>query len=735
MKVICLGNYLPRQCGIATFTVNLVHSIISAAEMNGSAVEVEVIAMNDNGNSYSYPPIVSHTISDSDPGAYIEMAGYINRSGADVLLLQHEYGIFGGESGVLLLHLLRRVSIPVVVTFHTVFQQPGFHQKEVLKKVAGLATRIVIMNGLAIGFLTDIYGVPAEKIVRIPHGVPDFESSRHRLMPAPPEWKGRTVILTFGLIGRSKGLETVIRALPKVVERHPEILYVVLGKTHPNVVRYSGEEYREYLQQIIGKLGLGRYVMFIDRYVDELELMSLLKAADLYVTPYLSKTQITSGTLSYAIGGGCAVISTPYWHAEELLQDGRGLLFEFQDDSELARHIILLIDQPDVMKKMQEAAYAYGQSISWSRTGDAYLTILQQVGRETNEKHEEPAIDYPPIDFRHMHRMTFPEGILQHSLGAVPSLRHGFCLDDNARALLVALKACQLGLKSDVTGLITRYLTYIQLMQQPDGSFKNYLTFDRVPLDDDFPDDAFGRATWALGYLIRYAPGDSLMLTANEMFNRLMPHIGRLKYARGYANCILGLFHYVKRFPDQERFISLIIQLADNLCVRYYQHHLEDWHWFEDSLTYDNGLIPAALYMAHELTCKDEYLYVAGITRKFLEEKCFINSWLSLVGNKRWQRFSSSYELYAQQPIDALAMVLMYECAFKATGDRTFISQMLQSFRWFLGENDLGISVYDFETKGCNDGIEEKNINRNQGAESTMAWLMARLTVEPYLIF
>lgn len=732
MRIICLGNYLPRQCGIATFTDNLVKAILSASRISKSAIEIEVIAMNDPGGSYDYPPVVSRTINEREADEYIAMADYINQSGADVLLVQHEFGIFGGESGVLLLQLLRRVRLPIVVTFHTVLQQPGFHQKEVVKKIAELASRIVIMNGLALAFLTEVYGVVPGKIVRIQHGVPDFELNKGRLSPSPTAWANHKVMLTFGLIGRSKGIETVIRALPDVVSSHPELLYVVLGKTHPNIVRYSGEEYREYLQGLVVKLHLEDHVMFIDRYVDELELMSLLKAADLYVTPYLNKAQITSGTLSYAVSGGCAVISTPYWHAEELLADGRGLLFDFQNHGQLSQCVNKLLDNPEAMQVMQQKAYEYGQTITWPLMGKSYLDLLLLSTREVTSNLSFSR-NYPPIDFSHIRHLTLPSGLLQHALGSVPSLRHGFCLDDNARALLVTISAGVNGYPEDLSGLSMSYLAYMQLMQQADGHFKNFLSFDHQLTDDDFSDDAFGRSIWALGSLIRHCHSDSMFITAHEMFHKALPYISELKYARGYASCIFGLSHYNSRFPDQERFLHLAVKLADTLCQRYREHRRENWHWFEDALTYANGLIPASLYKAYEFTRDEEYLVVAETTRKFLESKCFREDWLSLVGNKRWLRYDSNYELYAQQPIDAAAMVLMYDSAFKATGSSAFVSQMFRSFDWFFGDNDLGICVYDDETKGCNDGIELMNVNRNQGAESTLAWLMARITVEPYL--
>jgi len=351
MKIICIGNYPPRKCGIATFTENLVKSIHTAATDHHMEIIVEVIAMNDLNQIYDYPDIVKLSINDNNPGDYLKAADYINNANADLCLFQHEYGIYGGNSGLLILSLLRRIKIPIVSTLHTVLQNPTFHQLEVLKKIAGYSEKVVIMNAMAIPFLTDVFGIPKSKIVTIEHGVPDFSMVDKKNLQKPSSWNNRKVILTFGLLGRSKGIETVIKALPSVVEKHPDVLYTVLGKTHPHVVKYAGEEYRESLEALTAELGLENNVEFLNQYVTEEELTNHLLASDIYVTPYLNKAQITSGTLCYAVGGGSAVVSTPYWHAEALLSEGRGRLFDFENHQELATILNELLDDPEELCK------------------------------------------------------------------------------------------------------------------------------------------------------------------------------------------------------------------------------------------------------------------------------------------------------------------------------------------------------------------------------------------------
>ncbi len=739
MKIICLGNYPPRQCGIATFTGNLINAILNAADIHAYNVEIEVIAMNDNGSSYNYPPIVGHVINDRVMNEYIMMAETINNSGAELCLLQHEFGIFGGESGVLLLGLLRRLKIPVVSTFHTVLKTPTFHQFEIMKKIAAYSSRIVVMNNLAIGFLTELYHVSREKIVRIEHGVPDYEIYKDQLLPKPTNWENRTIMLTFGLIGRSKGIETAIKALPAIVSKHPDVLYVILGKTHPSIVKNVGEEYRDFLHELVKSLNLEDNVVFINEYVSELELMSYLKAADLYITPYQNKAQITSGTLSYAVSSGCAVISTPYWHAEELLAEGRGCLFDFGNYKQLAQIVNQLLDNLDLMHQLQQKAYDYGKTIAWPKIGKAYLDLFDVTVSNRNQSEsiqiKELTINYPDFDIAHLKRLTDDTGLLQHARTNVPNYKAGYSLDDNARAILVCTTAYYQSNDQVYLDLLNKYMAYVAYMQQVDGYFKNFMTYEGALLDCT-SDDAYGRTIWALGYLIRFAPIEPYFHLALELFEHALPQLNNLTYARGYANCILGLYHYIKRFPDQEKYLKLLQVLSDQLCEKFNDHKRENWNWFETSLTYDNGLLPAALYKAYEISGNDTYLQVADESRLFLESKCFKEDWLSLIGNRKWLHLDRiyDYELFAQQPIDAMAMVILYKSAWEATGNKEYINKLLISFDWFFGKNDLDISLFDLESKGCNDGIEEFNINRNQGAESNLAYLISWLVAKPFIL-
>jgi len=737
MKVICIGNYPPRKCGIATFTENLVKSILTAAEIHSQNLDFEVIAMNDQGQDYDYPPIVTHSIRDRLRADYEKMADYINNSGAEICLLEHEYGIYGGDSGVLILSLLRNLQIPIISTFHTILEKPAFHQKEVLKKIGEYSSRIVVMSSLAVEFLTRIYEFPREKIVRIEHGVPDFFKVKDKPVHIPQSWKNRKVLLTFGLLGRNKGIETVIKALPSIVKQHPEVLYVVLGKTHPHVVKHAGEEYRNYLMNLTLELGLGKHIEFLDQYVQEGELMEYLLASDIYVTPYLNKAQITSGTLSYAVGGGSAVISTPYWHAEELLADGRGRLFNFNDYESLSKIVHELLEHPEELNRLKKMAYDYGLTIAWPKIGYQYLSVFREIIDEDKAgKVKRPLpFCYKIPDFHpdHLERLTDDTGMIQHAKGGVPNYKSGYCLDDNTRAIIVCLMAYRRSNDEKYLPLIYRYLAFMMYMQNRDGSFKNYLTYWRNSVEEVGSDDAFGRAMWALGYLIRFSPCDSLFQIAHELFHISIQQLSQLRHARGYANCILGLYHYIKRFPDQENFVKMLEMLADRQCQKYSDHNKPDWHWFETTITYDNGILPLALFQAYEIIEKPIYLQIARESSAFLENKCFKKGYLTLVGNGKWPSYVEPGTDFGQQPIDATTLILMYSSMYQKDGDERTLEKLKLSFEWFFGNNDLNLPLYDDETKGCNDGLEEFAMNRNQGAESALAYLMAWLVAEPYV--
>lgn len=735
MKIICIGNYPPRQCGIATFTENLIQSILNVSGVQKDLLEIEIIAMNDSDNVYQYPEIVKWSIQDQNKSDYIRASEYINKSGAEVCMLQHEYGIFGGESGLLLLALLRRIKIPIISTFHTVLQKPTFHQKEVLQKIAAYSSKVVVMNSLAIGFLKESFGIKPEKIVRIQHGVPDFGSYQYPFEKTIEEWKNRKIIMTFGLIGRSKGIDTVIRSLPQIIKDFPDVLYVVLGKTHPHIIKYAGEEYRDWLKKLAKELGVENHIMFIDQYVEENDLMNYLRQAYIYVTPYQNKAQITSGTLSYAVASGCAVVSTPYWHAIELLDEDRGILFDFNDSKTLSSIICELLSKPRKLEKYRQKAFSYGKSVTWSAIGASYISLLNQVTSEKKLKLYDvcKSLPKPELDLAHLKRLTDRSGVLQHAKSSIPYFSGGYCLDDNSRALVFSLLAYENQKSEDLLELIDIYASNILYMQREDGSFDNLLNYNKTIINDSFSEDALGRTFWALGSLVNRAPNDSLFQLGMDLFHRAEDHLSDIRYARGLANTIFGFDQMSKRFPDQEKYRLLINDFANKLVHLFNVNHSDGWNWFEETLSYDNALIPASLYVAYQINHDKTHFEVAESSRIFLESKCFKEHWLSLIGNERWPGKQDEFSLFAQQPIDAFAMAMMYDKVYHITNRTEFKEKLILSLYWFLGYNDLNISLFDSETKGCHDGIEEYNINTNQGAESLIAYLHTYLLATPFL--
>ncbi|MBN2348135.1 MAG: glycosyltransferase family 4 protein [Bacteroidales bacterium] len=733
MKLAFIGTYPPRECGIGTFTNNLFKSMLGNNGGRRNSYEGFIVALSDNNIVYEYPQEVKHIIRQEQQGDYLKAVRFINLSGADLCILEHEFGIFGGQSGVYILPLLHRLEIPLIVTLHTILKAPSYNEKAVLQEICKMASKIVVMSHKAIDFLVGIYKVPKNKIIFIEHGVPDIHFNREK---SRNEFKleSKKVLLTFGFIGRNKGIETVINAMPKVVAKHPEVVYIVLGKTHPNVLRHSGEEYRIFLMRLVKNLHLEKHVIFLNEFIDEPDLFKYLSASDIYITPYLNESQITSGTLSYAVGVGSAVISTPYWHAEELLADGRGRLFNFNDAVQLTNTLIELLDNPEELNKIKIKAYDYGRKITWPKTGEKYVALTEDILEEGQNIVEKKDTDLdllilPPFSLTHINRLTDDTGIIQHAKFGIPNLKEGYCLDDNARALLMVLMAYRQMKDMRALELSPVYLSYIHYMQNPDGTFRNFLSFSRNFLDEVGSEDSFGRTIWALGYLLGNAPNDAYYQTGRLVFFNASPNFEKLKSIRSIANTIIGISYYLKSNPSDDSMTERLRNLAHKLIKHYYDNESPDWKWFESLLAYDNGILPLALLHSSEILNDRNITEIAINSMNFLTKHTLKDNYLSIIGNEKWFTKEGERSIFAQQPIDAMAMVLMYHQAFHLTKDKDYLNKLYTSFLWFLGENDLRMSLYDFETKGCCDGFESYGVNRNQGAESSLAYLISHLIV------
>jgi len=733
IKIAVVCTYPPRECGIGTFSKNLINALQKQHEC---AMEIFVVAMQSPKDEYEFPEIVQYVIRQEHQRDYINAAEYINFSGADICLIQHEYGIYGGESGVFLLSLIHELSIPFYATLHTILETPSFNEKSIIKNVASKAVQLIVMSEKAVSFLTNCYGVAAEKITLIQHGVPDFNIKYRESSKTELNLQNKKVLLTFGLLNRNKGIETVIKALPDVVRKHNDVIYVIMGKTHPMVKMLSGEEYRNYLLRLIEKANIEKYIHFYDKFVTESELIKYLSAADVYVTPYLNKRQITSGTLSYAVGAGAAVLSTPYWHAEEMLAQERGFLFDFGNYSQLSELLLKVLDNPDLLKKTRERAYTYGRKIIWPVIGLEYIKLFNKQSssltvNNAGDKEIFPInpAHMPVFSLDHIKRLTDNTGIIQHARYSIPNLKEGYCTDDNARALILSLIAYRQKADNESFRLMEIYLKFLMYMQNDDGTFRNFLSFDKKFLDEKGTDDSFGRAIWALGYLVHYSSREATFSIGLEMFNKSLPQVESIRSIRAIAFCAIGLSYFLYRFPDNEFCSQLLSKKIKCIIDAYDAESGMDWKWFEPVIAYANGIIPLALLHAYNVLRVDRYKLIAFESIAFLEKIKFSSEYLRVIGNEGWYPRGGKPALYAQQPVNAMAMVLLFHKAYSVTKDKAWLVKMFKAYKWFLGDNFLHMPLYDFETKGCNDGLEKDRVSRNQGAESTIAYWISHIDV------
>ncbi|RAJ08411.1 glycosyltransferase involved in cell wall biosynthesis [Chitinophaga skermanii] len=730
MKIAYVASYPSRECGIATFTHHLVKAVSAVPN-----TEAMVIALNDAHQAYDYPPEVAYTIQQNDLDSYIAAADFINKSGAQICVIQHEFGIYGGESGIFVLPFIDKLQIPVMVTFHTVLKEPSYMQKTIVHQIGLKAQGIVVMSHLAIDFLEEVYDIPSHKISLIEHGVPEFCGIKDVNEYVLPELKDKKVLFTFGLLSRNKGIETVIKAMPSVVAKYPDVVYVIAGATHPGVIKHAGEEYRDSLKQLVSDLQLQDHVVFLNRFLDEDELCAYLLRCELYITPYLSESQITSGTLTYALGAGAVVLSTPYWYAKELLDDGRGVLFGFKQSEQLSNIILHLFDNPYAWQAIQKRAAAYGEHLQWSMMGQQYHDTAQLIVQEYQPtrmavRNLNPFINQMPVlNFSHVRRITDKTGIIQHAKYGIPNLKEGYCVDDNARALMMLLMANQYRKSKDVHEMLPVYLSFINYMQREDGNFRNFLSFNLQYLDEIGSEDSFGRTVWALGYLIKFAPNHSYREFATDMFQRAIGHFKDLKYIRGHANTVIGVSYYLQYHPTDEGMFAYLQMLTNKLVASYESTRTDEWHWFEPHMTYDNGILPLALLQAYQVTGDEKLRSIGMESLRFLEKTTMLHDYFRPVGNNGWYEKDGAVPTFDQQAIETMAMVLLYQQAAAITNDEGYTKKMFTCFEWFLGRNSLGVPLYDYETHGCADGLQATGLNRNQGAESTLAFLISQLCV------
>jgi glycosyltransferase involved in cell wall biosynthesis len=737
-RVAFISSFPPRKCGIATFTSDLVTSVLSAAK---GQLQPLVAAMRaDNDLKYSDP--VKFEIRQNVKSDYISAADYINFSNVDVVSVQHEFGLFGGNAGSYLSLLLNRLNAPIITTLHTVLSEPGPDYYQSLAEVCGASYQVITMNERGVDMLRDIYGVSSKKVELVPHGIPDLPFVDSNYYKHKFGMEGRKTILTFGLLSRNKGIEVMLKALPPIVKADPSVLYIVLGTTHPYVLKHDGESYRFSLQRIVKELGLQEHVIFHNRFVNDEELHNFLCAVDIYVTPYLNREQLTSGTLSFAVGTGKAVVSTPYWAAIELLADGRGKLVPFRDSAKLTEGIMEILQDDSLFYSLRRRAYDYGRSRTWPKMGQVYWKLFgakklpMRIAARTIPSAAEKisSIEVPEPSLAHLKKLTDDTGLYQHASFTIPNREYGYCTDDNARALLAMTRYYAQYPEPEAVRLFDIYLSFVLHSQNEDGTVRNFMNFDRTWLGDDPVNDALGRALWALGTVMANPPSASYLSVIKACFDKSVKHVEK-QYPRGMAYSILGMSDYLKQFPGASDIKRQLEIAADGLVAQYEENGLADWHWFEDMLTYDNGVLPHALFVAGSTFEDKKYTKVAKKTCEFLLSNTFDGDHFSFVGNRGWYERGGTKATFDQQPIDAASMVMMLRAAWDATGNERYLTLQRKAFDWFLGENDLHIPLYDSRTKGCCDGLMPGGVNNNQGAESALVFLLSLLSiVESYTI-
>ena len=740
-RIAVIGNYLPRHCGIATFTTDLCGAIATEC----GAARLLALPVNDTEEGYDYPDRVRWSLAQDNVTSYQEAAEFLNFNNIDMVCLQHEYGIFGGPAGSHILHLLRGLKMPVVTTLHTVLREPNPDQRLVMEEIAELSDRLIVMSELSSQFLQEIFKVPGNKIDMVPHGVPDLPFLDPNFYKDRFGVEGKAVLLTFGLLSPNKGIENVIQALPQILSKHNNVVYIVAGATHPHILRREGDIYRASLQALAKEMGVEAQVIFHNRFVSPEEMVEFIGAADIYITPYRHEAQVVSGTLAYALGAGKAIISTPYWHAIELLDDRRGALVPFQNPDAIANKTIELLDTPAIRHAMRKRAYLFAREMVWKRVAQGYM---ESFARVRSDRMESPKVQFsarmieksldrlPELKLNQLHQMTDDTGILQHAIFTIPNRREGYTTDDNARALILAVLLEQLDQarsgKTDLpsANLSALYLSFLEHAFNPaKGRFKNFLRYDRRWNEPAGSEDCHGRALWALGTVLGRCQDHGLRGAAGRLFEFSLPVAIEFSSPRAWAYTLLGIQEYLTSYPGDRAAQKVRSGLSQRLLAMYESIRRPDWKWFENVLAYGNARLSQSMLLVGS-ACSDDRMVSVGLESLdwLLEmQRCEANGHFVPIGSQGFYRQNGEKARFDQQPLEAAGAVSACLQAYRVTGDPRWRGEAWSAFNWFLGNNDLQLPLYDSVTGGCRDGLHPDRANENQGAESTLSFLMALL--------
>jgi glycosyltransferase involved in cell wall biosynthesis len=732
-------TYPPRQCGIATFTSDLIQNLRQIYDLNilkSNKDDQKIIAISNIPGEYNYPRDVFFEIRDQVKRDYIETANFVNLSSIEVVSLQHEFGIYGGPDGSHILQFLDQLKKPVVTTLHTILKNPTPGQQETLENICTLSTLVIVLANKAIDILKNVYNVPEDKIEMIPHGAPDVSFLDTSYYKERFQAENRLVILTFGLLSPDKGIEYAIDAIDKVVKEFPEVLYIILGATHPYIKRHFGEQYRLTLENMVNEKGLNQNIIFQNHFVPLEQLIQFLVAADIYLSPTLNEEQIVSGTLTYALVCGKAIVSTKTYYAEELCGNGRGYLVSIKNSTDLAENIIKLLCNENDRNRMRKNAYQYGRQMVWREVANRYVNAFEQAifmyGKQhmkvqnTGKAVTRPSI--PEIKMDYLYILTDDTGILQHSIFTTPNRYEGYCTDDNARALIVTIMNWRLFNDEKILKLLHIYLAFLfHAFNKKNSRMHNYMSYDRAWLNDKGSEDCHGRALWSLGYTVCFAPNDGVLGLSSEIFKKAISPSLTFSSPRAWAYCILGCLYFLKRFRGDTETKHIITELSNRLITLFKNNGTRYWPWCENVVTYANARLPHALiaagsYLNNMMMIKQGVNSLKWLLKNQTDHE---NGNLSIIGNSSWYIKGEQKSQFDQQPIEA--MTLMDACyqAYLTMNDKFWRSNIEKCFQWFMGDNDIHQLLYDFRTGGCYDGIHPGGLNLNQGAESTLSWLYA----------
>ncbi len=729
-EILFITSFPNRECGIATYCDDLLKSI---QNQFGSSFTVTVCALESDEKNYDYPDCVKFILKTNNFDDYIDLAKKINSDTAiKLVFVQHEFGLFGGEMGEYYTQFLLLIKKPTITTFHTVLPNPDNKRKSIVKSIAKLTDKIVVMTKKSSKILQNDYDIPFEKIEVIHHGTHLISSQKELEKTDKNYFDKRFVLSTFGLLGENKCIETALDALPAIIEKFPTVLYLIIGKTHPEIIKNEGEKYRNFLVQKVADLGLQNNVTFINKYLPLDELIEYLQRTTIYLFTSKDPFQAVSGTFAYAMASGCPVISTPIPHAKEMLRNGTGIIVDFQNPKQLANAAKQLLGSNNLLRQKSLNGLHKIVPTAWQNSAIAHINLInKELNNSVNLKFE-----IPTINLKHIKRLTTDKGMIQFSQIDVPDFGSGYTIDDNARALVAVAKHYKLtGDKNDLI-LIETYLNFIISCQQEDGSFLNYVDIDgqfMVKNQDENLEDANGRAIWALGEFCSFGKlFDSVYIKmAENSIKKAFQNIVKLRSPRAIAFSIKGLYHYNSK-RKETKIKLLITSLADDLVSKYRGVSDAKWHWFEDYLTYGNSVLPQAMLYAHLATGSELFKKVAKSSFDFLLSVIFKNNQIKVISNQGWHVKGKTANKFGEQPIDVAYTVMALDLFYEVFKEKIYLEKISVAFEWFLGKNHLKQIIYNPCTGGCYDGLEENHVNLNQGAESTVSYLLSRLTIEKY---